>query len=38
MVSSRKSNIIIKVLLELKLFDEIGPNDIDVACVLGDIR
>ncbi|OXU19328.1 hypothetical protein TSAR_003766 [Trichomalopsis sarcophagae] len=38
MVSSRKSNIILKVLLKLKLFDEIGPNDIDLTCVLGDIR
>ncbi|XP_011496627.1 PREDICTED: uncharacterized protein LOC105361215 [Ceratosolen solmsi marchali] len=38
MVASRKANIILKVSLIIKIFKEIGPNDINVACILGDIR
>ena len=38
MVSSRKANIILKVSLVIKMFNEIGPDDIDVTCILGDIR
>ncbi|XP_058798268.1 uncharacterized protein LOC131668257 [Phymastichus coffea] len=38
MVSSKKGNIILEISLMLKVFNEIGPDDISVTCVLGDVR
>ncbi|XP_014214555.1 uncharacterized protein LOC106643800 [Copidosoma floridanum] len=38
MASSRKANIILKLSVALKSFSDIGPDDIDVICILGDVR
>lgn len=38
MVSSKKASIILEISLILKIFNEIGPEDINVTCVLGDVR
>ncbi|KAJ8670549.1 hypothetical protein QAD02_001808, partial [Eretmocerus hayati] len=37
-ISSKRANFILKICLVVKVFTEIGPDDIDVTCILGNIR